>query len=194
MGKGEEAMRRVIALTVLLAWLIVPGLSRADEQMPDEFLAHWGDRVEEALDFVAAEDPELAQALVELRVHDPDAFMREIFHVMFERTELERLSGADQQRFLRTLRERELDRRSHRLAREWHEASQDESERLKTELRALLEELFDVREVHRADQIAELERELERLRTTLEERQADRDAIVEGRLKELLGQEDHLRW
>ncbi len=130
-------MRRVVALTVLVAWLAAPDLSGADEQVPDESLTRWGNRVREAPGFVAMEDPELAHALVEPRAEGPAAFMQEIFRVMFERTELERLSSADRQRFLRTLRERELDRKSHRLAREWHEVSRDEREWLRTDARHL---------------------------------------------------------
>jgi hypothetical protein len=180
--------------TIVVLCLVLSAAAPAAEELPADMMSDWQERVEEAIAFVAAEDPRLAQELMELRRHDPDAFMREVFHIMLEREELERLSQTDQQRYLRALKERELERESHRLAEEWHRAAADEKSDIKTELKAVIDELFDVRELHRSDQIAELERELERLREALKTRQENKRTVIESRLKEMLGEEDHLRW
>ncbi len=183
--------------TMVAVWaslmVVLPALS-AGEELPGDLQQDWQRRVQDAVEFVAREDPRLAQELMELRVRDPDAFTREVFHIMMQRDELERLSRTDQQRYVRALKERELERRSHELAREWRDASSDQKDPIKDELNGVLDELFDVRETQRSDQIVELERELERLRETLKDRQANKHTIVESRLKELLGEEDHLRW
>jgi hypothetical protein len=186
-------MNRTIAVFWISLTVALPALS-AGEEVPADLQYDWQQRVQEAIEFVAGQDPDLARELMELRMRDPDAFTREIFHIMMEREELERLSRTDQQRYVRALKERELERKSHDLARDWHDATSDRKDPIKAELQNVLDELFDVRESQRSDQIVELEKELERLRETLKDRQAHKKAIVESRLKELLGEEDHLRW
>ena len=190
MGKGDYAMKWTIVVLCLLLGAVAPDA----EELPADMMHEWQRHIEEAIEFVAAEDPQLAQELMELRRHDPDVFMREVFHIIQEKQELERLSQTDQQRYLRALKERELERKSHRLAEEWHRAAAEAKTDLKGELEAVIDELFDVRELHRSDQIAELERELKRLKEALKTRQENKKTIIESRLKELLGEEDHLRW
>lgn len=186
-------MNRTTAAVCAVLIAALPALTIAEE-LPVDLPPDWQKQVEQAIQFVAGQDPDLARELMELRMHDPDAFTREIFNIMMEREELERLSRTDQQRYVRALKERELERKSHDLARDWHDATSDRKDPIKAELQNVLDELFDVRESQRSDQIVELEKELERLRETLKDRQAHKKTIVESRLKELLGEEDHLRW
>ncbi len=109
-------------------------------------------------------------------------------------------------------RERELDERheglevrSHELAEQLRAARASEAEpaarqRLRAELKALVNEQFDVRTKLRRVELERIERELnklrrilERLQGGLERRERERDLIIERRLDRLVG-EDFAGW
>jgi len=61
-------------------------------------------------------------------------------------------------------------------------------------LRDALQSEFESNQKPLAEQIARLERELNRLRATMEFREVNRERIVERRMQELLGNEDPYAW
>jgi hypothetical protein len=89
----------------------------------------------------------------------------------------------------------ELERECHDLAVQYL-SSNDETTRaeLETKLKGNLNELFDLKLKGFQEKIASIERELDRLRTHLEERKNNKELVVTGRFKELIGEHDQLRW
>jgi hypothetical protein len=89
----------------------------------------------------------------------------------------------------------ELERQCHDLAAQYM-SSNDEAKRtqLETQLKGNLNELFDLKLKGFQEKIACIEREVQRLRTQLDERKNNKDVIVSGRFKELVGEHDHLQW
>lgn len=68
-----------------------------------------------------------------------------------------------------------------------------EKERIRTDLRLKLTELFDLREAERRAQVARMEEDLGKIRGSLEQRERHRDEIIDRRLQELTDG-DVLKW
>ncbi len=96
-------------------------------------------------------------------------------------------------------RQAELEQRSHELARRAHEAraaggSSEHLDGLRNELRAVLNEQFEVRTAlrkleleHISRQLTHLRSVLERIQGDLEQRERERAAIIDRRIEQLLG-------
>jgi regulator of sigma D len=79
-----------------------------------------------------------------------------------------------------------LQRASGKLAGDYRAATTaDEKEKIKTELKANISKLFDMREQKREQEIARFDQHLTELKSRLEKRKANRDQIIEKKLKEM---------
>jgi hypothetical protein len=89
----------------------------------------------------------------------------------------------------------ELEHESRDLARQYVRVS-DEAKRteLASSLKANLNELFDLKLKGYKEKMSAIERELQRLQQRVEERKKNREFIVTGRFKELVGEDNNLRW
>lgn len=96
----------------------------------------------------------------------------------------------------RLMREREMEYESIVLAAQIRRLPEDapERERLTEELRRKLEDIFALKEENRRRETEQLEKELEKLRDQLRNREENRAAIVEHRLNELIGRGQELDW
>lgn len=72
----------------------------------------------------------------------------------------------------------------------------EKDEKKRTELRTALEELtkqhFDLRQKRRQQEIAQLEKQLERIKASIQKRSQAKDLIIQRRIARLLGEEDDL--
>ena len=74
----------------------------------------------------------------------------------------------------------------HDLAEAWRKANGDEEKaQARAKLQSALGEAFDRRENVRRERLAQMEKKISELRSTLEQRQAQRETIIEKRLEEL---------
>jgi len=89
----------------------------------------------------------------------------------------------------------ELERDNYDLARQYVRTSdQAERDELATKIKANLNELFDLKLKGYTAKMGAIERELETLREKVEERKTNKELIVTGRFKELVGEDNPLRW
>jgi len=102
---------------------------------------------------------------------------------------LEAVQQADQELHSRLIREQELEAQTQALAREVATADGEEQEVLRRELRAQLEEIFEMKQENRAREIQQLQDEMGRLRQRLEKRERYREYMIERRLRYLLRKE-----
>ena len=164
----------------------------------------------ERLERLRQEDPERFEAVV------MDAFVVRMEHALAEaEADLDHRGGPHQTPAEREerLRERELDQRmselhmrheqleqrSHELAEMLHRLREEgtdaeNAQRLRAELTSLVEEHFELRGALRQAELERIESELhrlnetvERMRNDLEQRERERGAIIERRVRELLG-------
>jgi hypothetical protein len=88
-----------------------------------------------------------------------------------------------------------LDRECSDLARQYVRTSDPaERDKLAAKLKANLNELFDMKLKGYTAKMGAIERELETLRKKVEERKSNKELIVTGRFKELVGEDNPLRW
>jgi len=89
----------------------------------------------------------------------------------------------------------ELEGQSRDLARQYR-STDDEAGRTEaaSKLMATLNELFDLKLNGYTEKMSSIESELERLRQRIKERKKNKELIVTGRFKELVGEDNHLRW
>lgn len=151
-----------------------PGVQRPDKQ-------RWIQRLRQ-------ENPEEFERLRRLREENPDEFRREARERIQER--MAQPGPGQGPRHPAAESEREC----HELTRLYHDAqTAEEKERIRADLSKALEESFNKRLEAQKERLARLEKEIERIRTYVEEREANRAKICGTRLQELT-QDPALRW
>lgn len=140
-------------------------------------------------------DPE---TLEEMRRHfdaNPQERQQLIQRAMEETRHLAEMRGRDPEGFELVLQERRLSRHARGLGEQLRAAKEAaEKERITGELRATLEQLFEVREAVRAREIKGLEDRVKELQALAKKRRAHKAEIIDHKIKELSGELDYLKW
>jgi hypothetical protein len=135
------------------------------------------------LEKLKEEDPELVERLVRLREENPEQFKVEVRDVALRRFREFRSEPANP-----------AERKCLELSRQYSETKDlGEKEKLKAELREVVEAAFDSRLKGRLERVEAMKREIQRLQEQLEERKNAREKIVEARVEELT-RDPGLRW
>ena len=116
----------------------------------------------------------------------PDFYLRsdwEYFSDPLEKQRFERQQSIDQ-----------TEMHTKALGLLYQNAKSDEQQKLKTQLRKELEQLFDLKEQERRLEVEMLERELKELKASLDARKNNKKEIINRRLNELIGKGDYLNW
>jgi hypothetical protein len=109
--------------------------------------------------------------------------------------EMKELKERDPERFKLQMRIAELDRQSNELGQKVRRAPDgDEKKQAATELREVLNRLFDLRQEEREKNVQQIERDLKELREALEQRKAKREEIIQQRFDQLTGKAALLEW
>jgi hypothetical protein len=102
---------------------------------------------------------------------------------------LEDLQKQNQVLYSRLSHEQELERQAEYLARAARLAdSSDEQQKHREALRQKLDEIFELKQQNRRDEIAQFEQELEQLKQRVERRAQLKDEIIERRVQRLVGE------
>jgi len=103
-------------------------------------------------------------------------------------TYLHGLQNRDRSLYDQLMREQQMEFASSQLARRIFQTSDEQTRRQLTEdLRKQLDEIFELKQRNRRDEITQLEQQLGELRDQLAEREANREAIISRRLESLIG-------
>jgi hypothetical protein len=87
----------------------------------------------------------------------------------------------------------ELENATHQLAEQYRRPSSDDVRKeLHKKLAEVVEKHFQVRQERRELELKRLEKQLNHLREVIEKRTAAKDAIIKGRMTQLLGEQDDL--
>ncbi len=89
---------------------------------------------------------------------------------------------------------RQLEMKSHELARSYRSATETERASLADDLRRILEKIFDLKEKSMNERLERMTKELGQLTLRVEERHLSREDIVSRRNRELIGEKDALAW
>ena len=140
-------------------------------------------------------DPETVDELRQQLAGDPRQHPERVRYIVEETRKLADMQRKDPEAFDLVLQQRRLDRHVRKLATEMRETKeQAEKERIANELRATLDQLFEVREALREREIRGLEARIEEARALAKKRRAHKAEIIEHRIKELRGDLDYLKW
>ena len=102
-----------------------------------------------------------------------------------------RMREADPEMFELEQNDDRLDRESHELAEQYRRAPEGPArDELRAKLKDTVSRHYKARQERRQLEVKRLEAQLERLRSTLEKRSKDSDAIIEHRISQLLGEDD----
>lgn len=67
-------------------------------------------------------------------------------------------------------------------------------QKIKSELQSALNQLFDIREFQKQEEVKQLEKRLQELKESLQARKQNKSEIVQRRIQEMLGDSKYLRW
>jgi len=156
--------------------------------------------VEEVLERLRHERPEVHERLMVLRREHPEQFERELAGIAGpmprpprerEEAELEELRRRDPERFELKKRDDELTDRTVELAEEIRRAKEGEARgKMKDELRKLLNTQFEVRMQIRKLEIREIKKHLDELLAGLDRRVRNKASLIERRMNQLLNPEE----
>lgn len=97
------------------------------------------------------------------------------------------LQNQNQLLYQELIREREMEMRTHQLAKAIQRAESDsQREEYENELREVLTEIFELKQANRKQEIDQLEQQLKELQSRLEDRESLKRDIIESRLNDLL--------
>jgi hypothetical protein len=91
-------------------------------------------------------------------------------------------------------KEADLENQSAGLVEKYRRASESERGEIQKQLEKLVSDQFDLRQERRQKELKKFEEQIKKLRETIEKRQKAKTDIVDRRVKELLGQDDDIRF
>lgn len=138
-------------------------------------------------------EPEAAKIAMELKLGAENvARLAQSFPQVQLEEYLTDVHAMDRNLYERLMHEQEMEMETHRLAMKIREAStRAEQERIASQLRKALNEIFQLKQENRKTEIEQLSAKLNDMQKKLKERESLRSEIVENRIKELL---DQYRW
>ena len=150
---------------------------------------------QEAMAYIQKVAPDEAERLKRLKAADPKRYADMLNRRLREKRRLERLKQEDPARYENEVKIRELERQSHELADTYRNSTGETARSgIRTKLATLTARLFDLREGRRQEEVKRMERDLERLRANLTERQKHKQQIIERRVAQLLGEAGTMEW
>ena len=150
---------------------------------------------QEALAFAETMHPGGVDWLSRLKTRSPERYNMVIRAMLFKRAQLNELRSVDSLAYNREVRSMQLwgEIRSH--VRRYRRAADDDARSaIRSELMPLVDELFELRESDKRNEIERLARELERLRSVVAQRRANKADIVRRKVDELLGEVEEMEW
>ena len=104
------------------------------------------------------------------------------------------LEGAYKERNEQMKKQKELEVDVELCALRYKNADNASQQKIKSELQAALNQLFDIRESQKQDEVKQLQKRLQELQESLQARKQNKSEIVQRRIQELLGDSKYLRW
>jgi hypothetical protein len=92
------------------------------------------------------------------------------------------------------MKEANLSHRSEELAEKYRHAGESDRGEIQKQIEKLVSEQFDLRQDRRQKELKRFEDQIKKLRETIEKRQKAKAEIIDRRVKELLGQDEDMRF
>lgn len=149
----------------------------------------------QALAFLRRADPAIAERMDRLKETAPRRYTMTLRRVLMAQARLGAIAEGDSTALARHQEMFRLEAQVEDLALQYRESQDGEPrEELRGQIETALSRLFDLREGQKREEMEHLEARLQHLRRVVEARQAGKDAIVERRLQQVLGEHAELEW
>ncbi|MCK5803741.1 MAG: hypothetical protein KAI66_12950 [Lentisphaeria bacterium] len=155
---------------------VEPGLREGAVREYQAYFYHEAKRIEEILREEPAEAQEVAS------------------HIMRQCAELAELRREKPQEYERAVGMRRLENETIDLAERIRKAQGEQAKKLREELRAKLNAVFEKRQEQMAKNIEMMTREIEHMKRRRVKREAARERLIERRINQLLEEDDDLEW
>jgi hypothetical protein len=164
--------------------------------LPPEPPAFLGPEQEkEALDFIQTVAPFRVEILKKMKQFDYREYQKRLLEVFQTKIQLDMLKQTDPDQYQSRLDEIKMDQESNRLGEEYRKTgSQEEKDRIRGNLKTVLNQLFDVREKNKQAEVKHLEEQLAKLKSTMADRKKNKEQIVQNRLEDLIDEGNGMRW
>ena len=145
------------------------------------------DRKHRVENFIKEHFPSLFVELQRLGDRNPHAYERRMARIGPRMLELAEMARANPQRGALAIRERQLDLRIRKLARDYRHSSEDQDRRrIRKKMRDLCSDVFDCQLDRRALEVGELEARLAELKERLAENKRMREELIDRSVKKVL--------
>ena len=151
---------------------------------------------EEIFQWVQQYVPSGVSELKDLKREAPEVYAHRIREVANEIQHLETVKQRHPEMFERLVKAENLEHKSWKLSGEIaHTQDPEKKKQLTAQLKELLGEIFEIRLEERSLEIKELEDEINKIKTLIEKRRANKEAIIDRHLDEMLSAHDEtLMW
>ena len=141
--------------------------------------------------------PELKADLLKVKEIDKEEYEDLLRNVSYSSYDMYTgfMEPEEKERFENEKRIDEMEVRSEALGiRYEHSSSESEKQKIVSDLKTVLNQLFDMKEKSRTLEVENLEKELKQLKESLKVRKQSKNEIINRRLNELIGKGDYLDW
>ena len=159
------------------------GLSKVDEQDEKEILNRLS--------------PELKAELLKVKEIDKEKYEELLEESSYNSFDMYAgfMEASEKEKYQTDRQIEEMEVRTEALGvRYEHSKSENEKQKIISDLKAVLNQLFDLKEKARSLEVEELEKELKQLKESLKVRKQSKNEIINRRLNELIGKGDYLDW
>ncbi len=188
----------------MIIFCLFPGFAYAEEPSPseeeeeifeqEEHEIHLSE--EEVLKWLEQHVPLGSSELKELKKEYPEEYEEEIYYIAENIEYLQEVQARHPEMFERLVKAENLEIKTWKLAEEIEQTKDEEAKKqLTTQLRTILEEIFETRLQERILEIQELEQEINEMKTLIEKRKTMKEKIIERHMMEILSSDDEaLEW
>ncbi|MEW6368290.1 MAG: hypothetical protein AB1714_26975 [Acidobacteriota bacterium] len=182
-----------MAMMIAILGILVPAVCGGTPQSAANQVTAQEER--EVMDFLLPLAPNITAELTTLKASDPAAYTQRIRNLLDKKHRLDELKRNDPAGYESRIEEIRLEQRSLYLSQQYRATKDPAAQaRVKQELTTVLDHLFDIRGRNREAEIRALEAEIGRLKEALAARQHNREAILKGKLEEMLGESPVREW
>lgn len=149
----------------------------------------------EVIEFFKPISPQKIKRLEQLKTNRPERYEKTIFNLLKTKRKLDKLKTNKPLEYQERIDALKRDNNIEELARQYRNSNDSKEQKsIKSQLQPLLEEQFETREKGRVLQIQQMEKNLQKLKQTLEMRKKNKDKIIKNYLDKITGESENLEW
>lgn len=172
-----------------------PGMPFSGDHPPGPPPELTEDQIAKMMEFAKEYFPTFYSHSQEIKDINPEEYKKLILERFPMIMELLGLKGKEPELFNVVVKNIEMEDKSGYLSMKYIESS-DETEKanIERELKTLLAELFPLKQKEEKIKADKMEEEVKKIRELIEQREANKDTIIQDRLNELTGKNQYLKW